>query len=479
MLPHAEASPVHTRWSEVNRDFMEFVGRNPEYLERATFASLGADPVYRKFTLQPWPLFIGPEQAREMGEVALGIDRLVKSTLLRFLRRSPAEVIEYYRSNALEEVDPSEIIALEMDPELLDQLLQEPTGIEGALSRADYIETADGLKCIEFNAGSFLGGLSSHGVGELYRGSPVIQRFLEERGIAVRPPRTLGALFRHLLDDTARIGVWKGGEFNVAMLVRPHYEAQVALHDPELYQREMDRAMAEDGRPTLGRVLLCAPEDLVDGGGVLSVGGLPVHAAVEQHGGVSDMRPVVRHFKQGSINLFSGPVTALLLDKRNLAMISENAGSGEYTTAERALIEKHVPWTRRLLPADSVFRGASLRIPEDVVERRAEFVLKKATALGGSQVHVGRFRTDEEWREGVERALRENDWVVQEYLETVPYTRQSGESGVAPYDVVWGLFAFGRRFGGALMRMQPQDGGRGVVNTRQGAEVGALLELAD
>lgn len=479
MLPQAEASPVHARWSEVNRDFMEFVGRNPEYLERATFASLGANPIYRKFTLQPWPIFIGPEQAREMGEVALGIDRLVKSTLLRFLRGGPAVVGEYYRSNALEEMDPSEIVALDMDPELLDLVLREPTGIEGALSRADYIETADGLKCIEFNAGSYLGGLSCHGVGELYRNSPELRRFLEERGIAVRPPRTLGALFRHLLEDTARMGAWKEGEFNVAMLVRPHYEDQVALHDPELYQREMDRAMAEDGRPTAGRVLLCAPEELADTDGVLNLDGVPVHAAVEQHGGVSDMGLVIRHFKQGRVNLFSGPVTALLLDKRNLALISENAGSGEYTAAERALIAKHVPWTRRLLPADTVFRGASLRIPEDVVERRAEFVIKKATALGGSQVHVGRFRTDEEWREGVERALRENDWVVQEYLETVPYTRQSGESGVAPYDVVWGLFAFGSRFGGALMRMQPQGGGRGVVNTRQGAEVGALLELAD
>lgn len=479
MLPQAEAKPVHTRWSEVNRDFMEFVERNPEYLDRATFASLGADPAYRKFTLQPWPIFIGPEQAREMGEVALGIDRLVKSTLVRFLRGGPERIAEFYRSNALEEMDPSEFIALQMNPELLDLLLKEPTGIEGALSRADYIETADGLKCIEFNAGSYLGGLSSHGVGELYRASPQIRRFLAERGLAVRPPRTLGALFRHLLDDTARIGAWTEGEFNVAVLARPHDEAQVALHDPGLYQREMDLALAEDGRATGGRVLLCALDDVVDADGVLTVQGVPVHAVVEQHDGSGDLRLVFWHFKHRRVNLFSGPVTALLLDKRNLALISENAESGEYTAAERALIARHVPWTRRLLPADAEFRGAPLRIPEDVVERRAEFVLKKATSLGGSQVHVGRFRTDDEWRATVERGLRENDWVVQEYLETVPYTRQGGESGAAPYDVIWGLFAFGSRFGGALMRMQPQGGGRGVVNTRQGAEVGALLELAE
>jgi hypothetical protein len=137
-------------------------------------------------------------------------------------------------------------------------------------------------------------------------------------------------------------------------------------------------------------------------------------------------------FKQGRVNLFSGPITALLLDKRNLAMISENAESAEYTEAERALIARHVPWTRRLLPAATVFRGSPLRVPEDVVERRAEFVLKKATSLGGSQVHVGRFCGDGEWRKLVDRGVRENDWVVQEYLETVRYWLQNGESGVAP-----------------------------------------------
>ncbi|HEX8272968.1 MAG TPA: hypothetical protein VF615_10050 [Longimicrobiaceae bacterium] len=479
MLPLAEAKPVHARWSDANRAFLEFVERNPEYLDRAAFASLGGNPTYRKFVLQPWPLFIGPQQLGEMAEVALGIDRLVKSTLKRFLRGDPAAVIEYYRSVALDEMNPSEFVALDMSPELLELLLQEPTGIDGALSRADYIETAEGLKCIEFNCGSYLGGLSGHGVAEQYRAAPHVRRFLDEHGLAVREPRLLRALFRHVLEDTARMGAWKGGEFNLAVLARPHNAEQVALHDPELYQRQLDAALAEDGRAPGGRVLLIAPEDLADTEGVLTVDGLPVHAVIEQHDGSGDLRMLFWFFKHGRVNLYSGPVTALLLDKRNLAMISENADSPEYTDAERALIAKHVPWTRRLLAGETTFGGRPLRIPEDVVARRAELVLKKATSLGGSQVHVGRFRTDEEWRAVVERGIRENDWVVQEYLQTVHYALQGGEHGVERFDLIWGLFAFGDHFGGAFLRVQPQGGGSGVVNTRQGAEVGALLELAD
>jgi hypothetical protein len=412
-----------------------------------------------------------------MEEIALGIDRLVKGTLLRFLRNDRTHVMEYYRSNRPDGTYDGEFVAMGMREELFARVLREPTGIEGALSRADYIDTADGLKCIEFNAGGFLGGLSGHGVGELYRASPEIARFLAERGHATREPRTLRALFRHVLEDTARMGAWKEGEFNLAVLVRPHRDVQVALTDPELYEREFARALAEDGRAPGGRVLLCATQDLVAVEGMPTVFGHRVHAAIEQQNGPRDMHTAFGFFKHGLLNLYSGPITWLLLDKRNLAMISENADSDEYTEAERALIARHVPWTRRVLPAVTTFRGSPLRIPEDVVERRAEFVLKKATSMGGREVLVGPFRSDGEWRDMVERALRENDWVVQEYLHPLPYCFQRGESGAAPYDVIWGLLAFGSRFGGAFLRMQPQGGGTGVVNTRQGAEVGALLEI--
>jgi hypothetical protein len=274
MLPLAEAKQVHARWSPVNGDFLEFVERNPEYLSRASFASLSAAPGYRKFTLQPWPLFIGPEQLREMEEVALGIDRLVKSTLARFLRGEPARVIEYFRSELLEEMDPAHFLSLELSEEVLDLVLAEPSGIQGALSRADYIETADGSvhrvqrrqlpgRALRTRRGRAVPGLARDG------------RFLAERGLRTREPRTLGALFRHLLDDTARIGAWKEGEFNVAVLARPHDEQQVALHDPELYQRQLDAALAADGRAPGGRVLLCAHDELVDDEGVLTVFGHP------------------------------------------------------------------------------------------------------------------------------------------------------------------------------------------------------------
>ena len=61
-----------------------------------------------------------------------------------------------------------------------------------------------------------------------------------------------------MVEDTARLGVWTGGELNVAMLVLPNDPDQVALHSPELYNREYRLALAEAGIPGEGSTLLAA-----------------------------------------------------------------------------------------------------------------------------------------------------------------------------------------------------------------------------
>jgi hypothetical protein len=202
-----------------------------------------------------------------------------------------------------------------------------------------------------------------------------------------------------------------------------------------------------------------------------------VHALLEFHDGDGEIKIPFRYFKMERLNLVSGPIGALLSDKRMVALVSAGAESDEFTGAERELIRRHIPWTRRVEPARTRYRGGAIRLPDDLVARREEFVLKKACSIGGRFVHVGKFRTDAEWSDVIARALHDRDWVVQEYLETVPYCFQSGAAGAGRHDMVWGLFVFGDHYGGAFLRMQPSGSGSGLVNTHQGAEVGVLLDL--
>ena len=474
-LPAEEARPVHARWSELNVEFLDHVARNPEYLARESFASLNSHDWLRKLSIQPWPLFMGPEQRREVERVALGMDRLVKGVLERFLGNDPARIVEFYRANV--GVDGSRPFVSHMNEFILEMLLEEPSGIESAPSRADYMEDAEGLKCLEYNAGSYLGGFHATPIGELYLECPPVARFLEEKRRRARAPDTVAALFRHLVDETVRMGAWSGGDFNVALVSRPHVPERLPMHPEHMYGPPLRRVLAARGMPG-GRFFSCGAEDFRIERGALFVGEHPVQLVIEHHDGSADLRPLFRLFKVGRINFVSGPISEILSDKRNLALLSEHARSDELTADERALLERYLPWTRIVRPGQTHFRGRGFRLPDDLAGRREEFVLKKATSLGGSHVRVGRFRTDAEWRDDLSRAVQEGDWVVQEYLAPLPYCFQAGEHGAERHDMVWGLFAFGGHFGGAFLRMQRRGGG-GVVNTRQGAEVGVFLELEE
>lgn len=460
--PLEEARPVHARWSELNGEFLDFVAENPEYLERETFASIHEPRWLRKLDLQPWPIFMGAEQRREVERMTLGLDRLVKGVVERFLANDPARILEFYRATYLSR-------------KVLEATLQEPNGIASAPSRADFIEDGEGLKYLEYNAGSSLGGMQAGALGELYLACPPIARFLKAKGRRAHAPDTLGALFRHLVEETARMGVWKGGEFNAAIVTRPHDEAQVDLQPAEMYDRALRRVLEERG--TTGQAFACGPEDLAEERGALTVAGRRIHVLMEHHDGSANLRIPFLLSKLGRVNFISGPIGMLLSDKRNVALVSEHALSDELTGEERALVEQHLPWTRIVRPVHTTFRGRGFRLPDDLADRRAEMVLKKAVSLGGSHVLVGRYRTDAEWREDVARAVQDGNWIVQEYVEPIPYCFQRGERGAVRHDLVWGLFAFGNHFGGAFLRMQCHGGGTGVVNTRQGAEAGVVLEL--
>ena len=471
-----EARPSHDRWSELNGRFLDHVAENPEYLERATFASL-EEPWRRAFPSQPWPFFVGAEQHAEMVRVGLGMDRLMKSTLERFLGGDIARVRDFYRYGDGDEWSPRRTVF--SNPAVFPRLISGPTGISGAPTRGDFTEGPDGFLCMEYNAGGRLGVMQLDGIGELYLRCPPIARFLEATGRTARAPDTITAQFRHLVDDTIRLGAWTGGDFNVAVVVRPNDGYYGDMFVDWRYNASLRQALDERGMAG-GRAILCGPEDFRgDEDGGMRVEGERIHLVLEHHDGTGRMLPQLRAFKERRLNLVSGPLGFVLSDKGNIAYLSENAGSDEFTAEERAFIERHVPWTRRVQPGLTRFHGRGFRVPDDLADRREEFVLKKACSIGGHAVLVGRFRTDAEWRDDLARATREQDWVVQEYVAPRPYCFQAGERGAVRHDMVWGLFVFGEHFGGALLRMMPHTGTGGVVNAERGALCGVALEVED
>lgn len=458
----AAAARLSPRMSEL----LDRVEAEPELLARRSFEStfaaarkripvfLGFDPE-APYGLQPWPVLLSPRREAELARAGRGLTRLMRSIPRRFFDDDPAALHRFY---GLE----SEMLAI--------LLLNEPLGVDEAISRLDMVDTADGVKCVELNCGN-PASWQNNAVSQAMREQAPFSDLLA--GDGVRWIDTSERLIRHAVTCAAAAPELAGDELNLAIVVATH-GARYSLdnHPVDHYRECFRRALAEEGGGRRGRLHVVTNDRMELEGGRLTLAGDPVHAVV---GDVDERSraPLFRAFKAGHLVHLSSPIGPLVLgDKRNLALLSENVDSGVFDAEERAVVERYVPWTRRVVAdaASSLHGGPERPLPELLLARRGELVLKGALSVGGEAVVVGRAVTEPEWRRAVEAALDDGGWIVQEYLESTTYPLQCGDEGWAPHRVVWGPFVFGDEYAGLYVRVLPVDAGP-VVNMGTGARV--------
>jgi hypothetical protein len=332
-------------------------------------------------------------------------------------------------------------VLADVDEDWLDFVLDPPDGLDGCLSRPDLIYSGGRFRCVDVNAahaGGWLAGLwwARHG---------------DDAGPPGRDP--LAAVFDLVHDRARRRGVAGPGEPVCLAVIRAAGSAEFAEPN-RLACLPAWRAAAERAGATPGVFRFTDYADLDITAGEVRCRGERVHALVE--GDVIDGAPRMRCValaKAGLLSLHSGPVAAVVNDRRMLAELSRSADAGAplLTAAERRLIRDAVPWTRSLLPGTTHWRGRPVRLPEVVVERRTELVVKQVSSAGGTHVYLGRYTPAGVWRDLVASACASGDWVVQEFLPPeYPPVVSPAEPGTHP---VWGAFVVGGRYAGSLVRL--------------------------
>ena len=460
------AEALHARLSPAGAAFLRFAAAHPACLERASFAALASHGVGSPYPLQPWPALVDRARVAEMERVSTGLARLIKRLPRQHFGDDPERLRDFYDLASAD---------------LARRMVQQPDGLAEAIGRGDFLDSSEGLKCLEFNMLSALGGWEAPLWAEAYLRVPLLARFLREERLRAACRDTVGLLLAHAV-AAARELAGAGGEINLA-LVTPERSPAHGHHLEAWLAGRYAEVLRQTAPGAAGALLIRPYAGLAERAGALWAGGRRIHAAVELHD-EGTAAPALRCFRAGGLKLFNAPVRTVLTDKRNLALLSELAESGgSLSPAERDLVARHVPWTRRLAAAPAAWRGREVWLPELALAARAELVIKKARAGRGSAVHLGAATPAEMWRERVERGLAEGDWIVQERVEPLPYVHQRGERGWGPHDVVWGLFVLGDRYGGGFLSLAPREARTeregGVVNVMQGATVGVILEVTD
>src|SRR5262249_38231227 len=117
--------------------------------------------------------------------------------------------------------------------------------------------------------------------------------------------------------------------------------------------------------------------------------------------------PVFLSHTRGTGFSFNGLASLILSDKRNLALLSEQAADdgGLYDAEERALIARFIPWTRLLVDGFTERAGERVYLPDLARAERPRLVIKPGTGYGGKDVILGNAVEQAAWERALDTAL--------------------------------------------------------------------------
>jgi hypothetical protein len=449
---------AHRQLSPAAERFLEHLLDHPDQAAQLAGFAEGLPNWATPFDIT-WPTLVDARRVAEMERAAVGVCKLIKAIPTVIFGGDLEAIATFY----------------DYDVIVLAAMFSVRNYINSTVARGDFIDTPDGLMCCEMNMAANVGGWHHGFWRERYLRHPVLMDFCAREGISPGGHDVLVTFCEHMINDALDSGVIKeGGELNVVMIMGAPPTDGARRQAAEVYTELLRRT----GRGVTGDLWMStAPEEeLTVREGNVYMGERRVHA---YYAPAPPAVPVLRAQLRGRIRVYNGWPTRMWVDKRNLALLSENEGLEAWTEEERALIRDHIPWTRLVSPPrTTTWRGAEVQLPGFLLDHRDDLVLKRGLGRSGEAVYVGRYLAPDAWEARVREAVEEGGWIVQERVESKPYfyPPRPGAAPV-PTTVVWGLFCIGSRYGGGGVRMLPQGAGEGVVNGARGASEGAILEV--
>ncbi len=289
-------------------------------------------------------------------------------------------------------------------------------GLASTSSRLDAFLLPDSLKFAEYNAESPAGAGYSENLAELFRHLPMMEKFVKLFDVHTYPlsAKLLDALVMSYLD-------W-GGVNKRPQIAIVDWKEVPTWSEFEILQARFKKL----GVPTL----LADPRDLVFDGKTLSAQGKKIDL-VYRRVLINDMiaRPaeceaLVKAYAANAICMSNTLRCKIPHVKAFFAVLTDERNSSLFSIDERAVIKKHIPWTRVVADVKTGHYGEPIELLPFIRKQRANLVLKPSDEYGGTGVTLGWETNEAAWDAVLQKALSGNDgaWIVQ---ERIPIRRES------------------------------------------------------
>lgn len=311
--------------------------------------------------------------------------------------------------------------------------------------RADLNHDGESFKVFELNVGSSLGGTDRAELARVLLEVPAFREFAEEQGIGyVHTGEQLALTLRQAAEPLTG-----GAEPVVAYL-----EANGGLSGTNHLARSFEEMMRRCGID----LLIGEVGQVTEVGDRLYLHGRPIDVVlryftpneiVDDPNGPRDAEVILRAHEEGRVVLWTTPQSALFGNKGALALLSDPRLRTGFSDAERALVDRVLPWTRLLVPD----------LLEHCRDHREELILKPRADYGGAGIVAGWHCTDAEWRDELASAVQAG-YIVQRRLGARPERVVDPQTGaVRDWTATWGMFLMPTGYAGSYVRaLEDSDG---------------------
>ncbi len=336
-------------------------------------------------------------------------------------------------------------------------------------SRLDSFLLPDSLQFAEYNAESPAGLAYAETLAGIFETLPVMKRFAERYRVRKFP--LMKQLLAALLESYRE---W-GGTASPPVIAIVDWGDVPTWSEFEILQANFER----EGVPTV----LCDPRDLAFDGEKLTAQGRRIDLLYRRvlindilaH--PAECEALVKAYAAGAVCMANALTCKIPHKKAFFAVLTDERNSALFSTVERELIRRHIPWTRLLADTQTTRDGETIGLLQYVRKRRDDFVLKPNDEYGGTGVVLGWECDASQWDAALDVALRDKNraWVVQ---ERIPVRREifpmQTDTGIKMRNMLvdFAPYIFRGRLAGFLTRLSST----GLANvTSGGGQVPAFV----
>jgi hypothetical protein len=330
------------------------------------------------------------------------------------------------------------------------------------MARADLYRDETGLRVMELNMSSAIGGIDASTVNRAMLELPFIADFVEQHKLGYTDT------MREIV-ETLRIecNVPEGSRPAVALCDWP--ASYVTLEEQLQANVPVFAALGVDALPChIGQLRLEDDSIWLGDRQIDVLFRLFLMEDLLDPAGPELIEPVLRAAERGNVAVFSPMGSELYSSKGALALLSDEANRHLYDERELATLDRCLPWTRMVRPGPVTGPAGRVLLEDYALAEREELILKPTLLHGGSGVIPG-WQTDPgEWKGLIAEAM-DREFVLQRRIHpfTEPFPKADGP-GFEDWVLLWGVFLGARGYAGTFLRGTPL-GDAGVVNMATGA----------